>query len=100
VPRSRVSRCASIPSASRPKASTRWSTPASPRATSAWTHEYYLKREDILTAIAVIATRYDEPFANESAVPAYFCARMAAADGYRVILAGDGGDEIFSGNAH
>ena len=61
---------------------------------------YYLKPEDILIAIAVITTRYDEPFANESAVPAYFCARMAAADGYRVILAGDGGDEIFSGNAH
>jgi asparagine synthase (glutamine-hydrolysing) len=61
--------------------------------------EYYLKPEDILTAIPVIATQYDEPFANESAVPAYFCARMAQADGYRVMLAGDGGDEIFGGNA-
>ncbi len=61
--------------------------------------EYYLKPEDILAAIPVIAAWYDEPFANESAVPAYFCARMAAADGYRVMLAGDGGDEIFGGNA-
>jgi len=61
--------------------------------------EYYLKPEDILTAIPVIAGQYDEPFANESAVPAYFCARMAYADGYRVMLAGDGGDEIFGGNA-
>lgn len=61
--------------------------------------EYYLQPEDILTAIPVIATQYDEPFANESAVPAYFCAKMAAADGYRVMLAGDGGDEIFGGNA-
>jgi len=61
--------------------------------------EYYLKPEDILTAIPVIAQHYDEPFANESAVPAYFCARMAHADGYRVMLAGDGGDEIFGGNA-
>ncbi|MGQ9862351.1 MAG: asparagine synthetase B family protein [Thiobacillaceae bacterium] len=61
--------------------------------------EYYLKPEDILTAIPVIATQYDEPFANESAVPAYFCARMAHEDGYRVMLAGDGGDEIFGGNA-
>lgn len=61
--------------------------------------EYYLKPEDILTAIPVIAAQYDEPFANESAVPAYYCARMAAADGYRVMLAGDGGDEIFGGNA-
>lgn len=61
--------------------------------------EYYLKPEDILSAIPIIAQHYDEPFANESAVPAYFCARMAHADGYRVILAGDGGDEIFGGNA-
>lgn len=60
--------------------------------------EYYLKPEDILSAIPVITQHYDEPFANESAVPTYFCARMAHADGYRVMLAGDGGDEIFGGN--
>jgi asparagine synthase (glutamine-hydrolysing) len=61
--------------------------------------EYYLKPEDILSAIPVIAQHYDEPFANESAVPTWFCARMAHADGYRVMLAGDGGDELFGGNA-
>ena len=61
--------------------------------------EYYLKPEDILGAIPVIAQHYDEPFANESAVPTYYCARMAHADGYRVMLAGDGGDEIFGGNS-
>lgn len=61
--------------------------------------EYYLTPEDILSAIPIVAHHYDEPFANESAVPTYFCARMAQADGYRVMLAGDGGDEIFGGNA-
>ena len=61
--------------------------------------EYYLKPEDIVSAIPVIASHYDEPFANESAVPTYFCARLAAADGHKVMLAGDGGDEIFGGNA-
>jgi len=60
--------------------------------------EYYLKPEDVLGAIPVIARHYDEPFANESAVPTYYCARMAHADGYKVMLAGDGGDEIFGGN--
>lgn len=60
--------------------------------------EYYLKPQDILDILPVIARHYDEPFANESAVPAYFCARMAHDDGYRVMLAGDGGDEIFGGN--
>ncbi len=61
--------------------------------------EYYLRPADILSAIPVIAAHYDEPFANESAVPSYFCARLAQADGYQVMLAGDGGDEIFGGNS-
>ncbi len=60
--------------------------------------EYYLTPDDVLAAIPIIAQHYDEPFANESAVPTYFCAKLAQADGYRVILAGDGGDEIFGGN--
>lgn len=62
-------------------------------------HEYYLKPADIVEAIPLIASHYDEPFGNESAVPTYFCAKLAAADGYTVMLAGDGGDEIFGGNA-
>jgi asparagine synthase (glutamine-hydrolysing) len=60
--------------------------------------EYYMQPEDILSTIPVIAQHYDEPFANESAVPTYLCARMAQADGFRVMLAGDGGDELFGGN--
>jgi len=60
--------------------------------------EYYLQQADVLEAIPLIARHYDEPFANESAVPTYFCAKLAAADGYKVMLGGDGGDEIFGGN--
>ncbi|MBM3747374.1 MAG: asparagine synthase [Betaproteobacteria bacterium] len=60
--------------------------------------EYYLKPEDIVSAIPIIAGHYDEPFANDSAVPTYFCAHLAASEGHRVMLAGDGGDEIFGGN--
>ena len=62
-------------------------------------HEYYVKPEDVLEAMPIIARSYDEPFGNDSAVPTYFCARTAALDGVRVMLAGDGGDEIFGGNA-
>lgn len=62
-------------------------------------HEYYLTPDDLLAAIPVIARTYDEPFANDSAVPVYICARRAAEDGVRVMVAGDGGDEIFGGNA-
>jgi asparagine synthase (glutamine-hydrolysing) len=61
--------------------------------------EYTLAPDDLLAAIPVIARHYDEPFGNDSAVPVYHCARLAAEDGYRVMLAGDGGDELFGGNA-
>jgi asparagine synthase (glutamine-hydrolysing) len=62
-------------------------------------HEYYLKPADIVTAIPVIAHEYDEPFGNASAVPAYFCAKLAREAGFQNMFAGDGGDEIFGGNA-
>lgn len=62
-------------------------------------HEYYVTPADVAEAIPMIAAIYDEPFGNASAVPTYFCARMARADGRTLMLAGDGGDEIFGGNA-
>lgn len=62
-------------------------------------HEYYLKPADIVSAIPVIAHAYDEPFGNSSAVPTFFCARAAHDAGFTHMLAGDGGDEIFGGNA-
>lgn len=62
-------------------------------------HEYYMQPADVMEAIPVIAGYYDEPFGNDSAVPAYFCAKLAAADGHKIMLAGDGGDEFFGGNA-
>ena len=61
-------------------------------------HEYYLKPADIVTAIPLIAREYDEPFGNASAVPTYFCAKAAHDAGFKRMLAGDGGDEIFGGN--
>lgn len=62
-------------------------------------HEYYVTPDDVCRAIPLIAAGYDEPFGNASAVPAYYCARLAADDGIHTLLAGDGGDEIFAGNA-
>jgi asparagine synthase (glutamine-hydrolysing) len=61
-------------------------------------HEYYVSPDDVQDAVPRIAAIYDQPFGNSSAVPAYYCARMAKADGVGRLLAGDGGDELFGGN--
>lgn len=62
-------------------------------------HEYYVTPDDVRDSLPVIATGFSEPFGNSSALPAYFCAKMARDNGINRLLAGDGGDEIFSGNA-
>lgn len=61
--------------------------------------EYYVKPQDVVDSIPLVAAYCDEPFGNASVVPAYLCARFAGEDGTRRLLAGDGGDEIFGGNA-
>ncbi len=62
-------------------------------------HEYYVTPQDVAEALPMISATYDEPFGNSSAVPAYFCASKAREAGYDRLLAGDGGDELFAGNA-
>jgi len=62
-------------------------------------HEYYVSPEDVVDALPIIATAYDEPFGNSSALPSYFCAKFAKENGIERLIAGDGGDEIFAGNA-
>jgi asparagine synthase (glutamine-hydrolysing) len=62
-------------------------------------HEYYVTAQDIADGIHRVAAYYDQPFGNSSALPAYYCARMAHDDGVTRLLAGDGGDELFGGNA-
>lgn len=61
-------------------------------------HEHYVTPDEVVQALPEIAASPDEPFGNSSVLPAYFCARMAAEDGIDVLLAGDGGDELFAGN--
>ncbi|MDD5297588.1 MAG: asparagine synthase C-terminal domain-containing protein [Rhodocyclaceae bacterium] len=61
-------------------------------------HEYYITPEDLVRGIPEVASHYDQPFGNSSALPAFFCARMAREDGIEKLLAGDGGDELFCGN--
>jgi len=62
-------------------------------------HEYYVTPDDLVRSIPAMAAHYDQPFGNSSVLPAYYCARMACEDGVTRLLAGDGGDEVFGGNA-
>jgi asparagine synthase (glutamine-hydrolysing) len=62
-------------------------------------HEYYVTPDDLVRSIPQVAAHYDQPFGNSSALPAYYCARMARDDGVTRLLAGDGGDELFGGNS-
>ncbi len=62
-------------------------------------HECRLTPDDVCDTIAAITEIYDEPFGNSSAVPTFHCARVAAAAGIELMLAGDGGDELFAGNS-
>lgn len=61
-------------------------------------HEYYVTPDDVAAAIPMIAQAYDQPFGNSSAVPTYYCAKLAGEDGIERLLGGDGGDELFGGN--
>ncbi|MEF8752840.1 MAG: asparagine synthase-related protein [Accumulibacter sp.] len=62
-------------------------------------HEYYVTPADLLASIPAVAKHHDQPFGNSSALPAYYCAQVAQADGCSRLLAGDGGDELFGGNS-
>jgi asparagine synthase (glutamine-hydrolysing) len=62
-------------------------------------HEYYVTPADLVRSIPSVAAHFDQPFGNSSALPAYYCAKMARDDGVSKILAGDGGDELFGGNS-
>lgn len=62
-------------------------------------HEYYVTPADLVASIPAVAAHYDQPFGNSSALPAYYCAKMARDDGVTRLLAGDGGDELFGGNS-
>jgi asparagine synthase (glutamine-hydrolysing) len=58
--------------------------------------EKYLSKSDILAAALEIPRLFDEPFADDSAIPTFLLCRMAR-EHVTVALSGDGGDEFFGG---
>jgi len=61
-------------------------------------HEYFVTPGDTYDTLPLITEIFDEPFANASSIPAYFCAKLAKENAVDVLCAGDGGDELFAGN--
>src|SRR5260370_7470442 len=59
--------------------------------------EELITPKQVATELADIVGIFDEPFADSSAIPLHFLARMTRAHGVTVALTGDGGDEIFGG---
>lgn len=62
-------------------------------------HTYSLTAHDVAGLVPHLAAIFDEPFGNSSVIPAYYCAKLAKDRGVDFLFAGDGGDEIFAGNA-
>ena len=59
-------------------------------------HHELVVRPDSVERIARIVSYFDEPFADPSSIPTYFVSELARTH-VKVVLSGDGGDEIFAG---
>jgi asparagine synthase (glutamine-hydrolysing) len=59
-------------------------------------HEKVVEREDFHSTLKKVCHHYDEPFGDSSAVPTGHVAHLAAAH-VKMVLTGDGGDEVLSG---
>ena len=62
-------------------------------------HLYVLDYNEALGELDRIIAGFDQPFADDSAVPTWVINRFAASQGLVNVLTGDGSDQIFSGSS-
>lgn len=59
-------------------------------------HYEQVIRPDAKDVLQILPQHFDEPFGDPSAIPTYYASRMARQQ-VKVVLSGDGGDELFAG---
>ena len=60
-------------------------------------HEIRVSKDDAVDAALDVLERFDEPFADSSALPTYILSRTARS-AVKAVLAGEGADELFGGS--
>ncbi len=59
-------------------------------------HTEHMVKPDAAGLAPMLAAQFDEPFGDSSAIPMYHICELAA-QSVRVVIGGDGGDELFAG---
>ncbi|MEA2205837.1 MAG: hypothetical protein QOE77_2613 [Blastocatellia bacterium] len=59
-------------------------------------HRELIVTPDICNLVDKLVWHFDEPFADQSAIPTYLVSKLAR-EHVKVVLSGDGGDELFAG---
>jgi asparagine synthase (glutamine-hydrolysing) len=60
-------------------------------------YERFITPEDIREFLPKIIEIFDEPLSDATAIPIYFISKLAKENGTKVVMTGDGGDELFAG---